>query len=43
MCKWGNRMWAAMKPTTVGRQTGWIVCLVALIVLLEIIKLLFYP
>ena len=43
MCTWGGRMWAAVKPTTGGRQLRWIVSLVALILLLEIIKLLFYP
>jgi hypothetical protein len=36
-------MWAAVKPTTGVRQIGWIASLVALILVLEFIKLTFYP
>jgi hypothetical protein len=36
-------MWAAVKPTTGARLTGWIVSLVGLILLLEFIKVTFYP
>ncbi len=36
-------MWTAVKPTTGVRQVGWIASLVALIVLLEIIKVTCYP
>ena len=43
MCKWGALMWAAVKPTTGGRQVGWIASLLALIVLLELVKVSFYP
>ena len=43
MCKWGEWMWAAVKPTTGVRQAGWIASLLALMALLEIIKVAFYP